>query len=154
MTYAFKLQTVLDHRQLLEDNLKKELADIQQQVLAIQKQLDVMKRKEIKTIDALNQAQAEGLSSDQVLTYHTYLQRLSDRMAKEKTNVETLSVQASAKKDELLEAMKNRKILERLKDQGLERYHREMLKKEMNFIDEMAVNQFVRNALDQNGGCE
>ena len=29
--YTFKLQPVLDHRQLLEDNIKKELAEIRQQ---------------------------------------------------------------------------------------------------------------------------
>ena len=58
----------------------------------------------------------------------------------------------SQKQDELLEAMKRRQILEKLKDQDLDRYQATMSQKEMKFIDEIAVNQFVRKSIEKNGG--
>lgn len=150
--YTFKLQAVLDHRQFSEDNLKKELAEIRQQVMAAQQQLDSFKRKEMDTAAALKRGQAEGLSSDQVVAYHDYIKRLSDRITRQKTVVIEIKEQESVKQGELLEAMKKRQILEKLKDQGLDRYNKGMLKKEINFIDEIAVNQFVRKTIAKDGG--
>ena len=149
--YTFKMQTVLDHRQFIEDNLKKELAEIRQRVMAAQQQMESLKRKEMDTVAALKREQAEGISSDQVVAYHTYLKRLSDLLARQMTVVNEIRDQELKKQDELLEAMKKRQILEKLKDQDLDRYHQMMLKKEMNFIDEIAVNQFVRKTIEKSG---
>ncbi|WP_319409755.1 flagellar export protein FliJ [uncultured Desulfosarcina sp.] len=149
--YTFKMQTVLDHRQFIEDNLKKEHAEIRQQVMAAQQQMESLKRKETDTTTALKREQAKGISSDQVVAYHTYLKRLSDRLARQMTVVNEIKDQELKKQDELLEAMKKRQILEKLKDQDLERYRQMMLKKEMNFIDEIAVNQFVRKTIEKSG---
>ena len=149
--YTFKMQTVLDHRQFIEDNLKKELAEIRQRVMAAQQQMESLKRKEMDTVAALKREQAEGISSDQVVAYHTYLKRLSDLLAKQMTVVNEIRDQELKKQHELLEAMKKRQILEKLKDQDLDRYHQMMLKKEMNFIDEIAVNQFVRKTIEKSG---
>lgn len=154
MTYTFKLQSVLDHRQLLEDNIKKELADIRQQAIENQQQLELLKRKEMDTIRALKQEQMEGLSSDQVVACHAFLRELAQRMTKQQKAIEEIHIQETAKQDELLEAMKKRQILEKLKDQGLDRYQQTILKKERVFIDEIAVNQFVRSALSRQGDEE
>ena len=148
--YTFNMQTVLDHRQFIEDQLKKDLAEIRQQVMAAHQQLKLMKRKEMDTRTALRQEQAEGVSSDQVVAYHAYFKRLSDRIARQVTVISEIREQESKKRDALLEAMKKRQILEKLKDQSLQRYQQAMLKKEMNFIDEMAINQFVRKTIQKN----
>lgn len=152
--YTFKLQPVLDHRQFIEDDLKKELAEIKQQVLKARQQLDSLKRKEMNTATALKMQQKEGLSSDQVLAYHDYLKRLSDRIVEQDKITAEIETQELEKQDALLEAMKNRQILEKLKERGVDRYHQVMQKKEMNFIDEIAVNQFVRKTINYRGGGE
>lgn len=152
--YSFKLQPVLDHRQYIEDDLKRELAEIKQQVSLARQQLDSLKRKEMNTASALKMQQKEGLSSDQVLAYHDYLKRLSDRIADQNKLTAEIEAQELEKQDALLEAMKKRQILEKLKDQGLDRYNQVMHKKEMNFIDEIAVNQFVRKTINFSGGGE
>lgn len=149
--YTFKMQTVLDHRQFIEDNLKKEHAEICQQVMAAQQQMESLKRKEADTVAALKQEQTKGVSSHQVVAYHTYLKRLSDRLARQMTVVSEIKDQELKKQDELREAMKKRQILEKLKDQDFDRYHQMILKKEMNFIDEIAVNRFVRKTIEKSG---
>jgi flagellar FliJ protein len=145
------MQTVLDHRQFIEDNLKKELAEIRQQVMASQLQMKSMKRKEMDTAAALKREQADGVSSDQVVAYHTYLKRLSDRITRQMTVVNEIKDQELKKQEELLQAMKKRQILEKLKDQDRDRYNQMILKKEMLFIDEIAVNQFVRKTIEKSG---
>ena len=152
--YTFKLQSVLDHRQLIEDNIKKELAEIRQQVVENQNKLELLRQKEMDTIHALKKEQAQGLASDGVLAYHAFLEDLSQRITQQHKRIEDIHAQESAKQDELLEAMKKRQILEKLKEQGLDRYHQSILKKERTFIDEIAVNQFVRSNLSSNGDEE
>jgi flagellar FliJ protein len=150
--FTFKLQTVLDHRQFVEDNLKKEHAEIRQQAMAEQQKLESLERKEMETRASLKLEQAQGLSSDRVVAYHAYLNRLTDLSRSQKTVIREIKKQESKKQDELLEAMKKRQILEKLKDQEHERFNQTLLKKEMTFIDEIAVNQFVRKSIEKNGG--
>ena len=150
--YTFNMQTVLDHRQFIEDQLKKDLAEIRQQVMAAHQQLKLMKRKEMDTRTALRQEQAEGVSSDQVVAYHAYFKRLSDRIARQVTVISEIKDRESKKQDALLESMKKRQILEKLKDQSLDRYNQMILKKEMNFIDEVAINQYVRKTIQKSRG--
>ena len=146
--YTFNLQTVLDHRQFIEDNLKKELAECKQQVIAARQQLEALRRKEMDTAAALKLEQEKGLSSDQVIAYHNYLRRLAGHIVRQKEIVDETMALKTAKQNELVEAVKKRQILEKLKDRGLERYNRAMLKREMAFIDEIAVNRFVRKTLN------
>lgn len=148
---TFKLQVVLDHRQFIEDSLQKELADIRQQAIEARHQLEMLKRKEMDTAAALKQEQTDGLSSSQVVAYHAYFKRLSESLAGQEKVVGQIKARESAKQDELREAVKQRQILEKLKDQDLARHRLSVLKKEMEFIDEIAVNQFVRKRLEKNG---
>ncbi|MGA6924407.1 MAG: flagellar export protein FliJ, partial [Desulfosarcina sp.] len=113
--------------------------------------LKMLNRKEMNTAASLKNQQTAGLSSHQVVAYHLYLKRLGERMTRQKALIGEIKVQDSEIQDQLLEAMKKRQILEKLKDRGLERYQQMVLKKEMAFIDEVAVNQFARKAIEMNG---
>ena len=146
--YQFKLQPVLDHRKFIEDDLKKRLAEIKAQLLSAQKRLGAMKQKEMITNQTLIREQARGLSSAQVIAYHQYLQVLSDRIIEQAGVVEETEAQVVKVQDEMLEAVKKRKILEKLKEQGLERYRKSVLAQETKFIDEIAINQFVRKTIE------
>ncbi|GAB6908855.1 hypothetical protein DESC_300068 [Desulfosarcina cetonica] len=145
--YTFKLQVVLDHRQFLEDNLKKELAEIRQQAQAAKKVLEQMRNKEMQTIAELKDEQTKGLSSDFVVAYHTYLERLSERMINQQATIKKIEALIAKKQDGVLEAMKKRQILEKLKERGLERYNQTVSRSETNFINEIAINQYARKNL-------
>ncbi len=149
--FTFKLQAVLDHRQLVEDNIQKELAQIKQLYMENQTKLESLKNKETETMHILKREQAEGLSSHEVIAYQDFLRDLARRITKQKEELEDIREQEEEKKKCLCEAVKKRQILEKLKEQGMDRYHRNMLKKEREFIDEIAVNQFVRSGLDNSG---
>jgi flagellar FliJ protein len=152
--FTFKLQSVLDHRQMIEDNIKKELAGIRQRVIDNQRKLDGLMQKETDTANALKNEQAQGLASDNVVAYHAYLKNLSDRILKQRQVIEEVKKEAADKQETLLEAMKKRQILEKLKEQGMDRYRKDALNKERAFIDEIAVNQFVRSKMSGNGEDE
>jgi flagellar protein FliJ len=149
--YTFKMQVVLDHRQFIEDSLQKELADIRQQVNDARAHLKALQEKAMDTAETLKQQQTDGLSSDRVVAYHAYLERLYGDIDRQERLIDEINLQERRKQAELLEAVKKRQILETLKEQEFQRYTQAMLKKDMNFIDEIAVNQFARKAMQTNG---
>jgi flagellar FliJ protein len=145
--HTFKLQAVLDHRQFIEDGLKKELAEVKNQASEAQHQLEALENKEMNTLAALKEEQTKGLSSDKVAAYHAYLESLMQRIHGQRQTVAEINERVVAKQGKLLEALKERQILEKLKEKDFDRFHQEMLHKERRFIDEIAVNQFVRKSL-------
>ena len=149
--FKFKLQAVLDHRQLIEDNIKKTLAEIKQTLIENQKNLETLINKETDTMHILKQDQAEGISSHNVIAYQDFLRDLSKRITLQRKAIDEICEQEEETKKALREAVKQKQILEKLREQGMDRYHQNMLKKEQEFIDEIAVNQFVRSRLEKSG---
>ena len=144
--YMFKLQPVLDHRQFVEDTLKKELAEIKHQASMARQQMAALKTKENQTVNMMRQEQRQGLASDQVVGYHAFLRQLAERIIGQQRVIARIKAREGRKQGELLDAMKNRQIMEKLREQDFDRYNRTEQKKEMNFIDEIAVNQYARKA--------
>lgn len=149
--FKFKLQAVLDHRQLIEDNIKKALAEIKQKLIENQKKLETLINKETDTMHILKQEQANGISSHDVIAYQDFLKDLSKRITLQRKAIDEICEQEEETKKALREAVKQKQILEKLREQGMDRYHQNMLKKEQEFIDEIAVNQFVRSRLEKSG---
>jgi flagellar protein FliJ len=151
LMYTFKLQVVLDHRQYIEDRLQKELADIRRQRDDARQRLEALQRKAADTAAALKREQANGLSSDRVVAYHAYIKRLDGDIARQAKAVGEIEARVRMKHNDLLKAVKNRQILEKLKEKEFRRYRQVIQRKEMQFIDEIAVNQFARKAIQKNG---
>lgn len=152
--YHYKLQAVLDYRKMIEDHLKKELSEIREKIALEEDLLNALKRKEMKTIRALKKEQDSGISSYQVVAYHTYLDRLLKRMAEKQALVDELRTEETRKHENVLEAVKKRKMLDRLKSKGVDRYRQMILDQETKFIDEIAVNQFARKSIEIHGENE
>lgn len=151
LMYTFKLQTVLDHRQYIEDRLQKELADIRRQRDDARQLLAALRCKAADTAAALKREQGDGLTSDRVVAYHAYIKRLDGDIAGQEKAVGAIEERERMKQSDLLEAVKKRQILEKLKEKELRRYRLVVQRKEMQFIDEVAVNQFARKAIQNNG---
>jgi len=151
MTYVFKLQAVLDHRRYIEDNLKRERAAIRQLLNTAEEQLTMLIRKETNTRETLAYEQERGLASDGVVAYLAYLKRLGVQIDTQRAEIASITERLVKKQDEIVEANKNRQILEKLRDKDVERFNLAMRKKENAFIDEIAVNRFARTSLTHRG---
>ena len=154
MKFTFKLQAALDHRRFIEDNLKRELSEIRRELKSAEELLTQMIDKELSTREQLQCEQAHGLSSDQVVAYHAYLNRLSTKIESQREEIASISERLIKKQDEVVEAMKNRKILEKLKDKDKARFNADVQRIERNFIDEIAVTQFARKTQNHRGKDE
>jgi flagellar FliJ protein len=140
--YQFNLEPLLNHRRYQVEVLQKELADLKIRLEAEKDKLWLLRQKKRKTVLLLQEKQTDGRPASEIKLYIDFVEQLSKKMEAQKQNVLEAERNFSLKRQDLVAAMKKRKILDRLKEKGLQAYEQEQLKKERSLMDEVAAHQF------------
>ncbi len=110
----------------------------------INRKMDFEKERE-KIVTELEQKRSKGITAGDHLIYHDFVQRIVANIDQQDQRLLEVGKKIENKRVVLLEAVKNRKALEKLKEKGLEAYFRKLAQKEQLFINEVAVNNFTRS---------
>ena len=140
--YQFNLEPLLNHRRYLEELLQKELADLKIRLDAEKGRLWILRQKKRKTVLQLQEKQTDGRPASEIKLYIDFVERLLKEVEAQRQKVLEAERLFSIKRQDLVAAMKKRKILDRLKEKGLQDYEQEQLKRERNLMDEVAGHQF------------
>ena len=143
--YRFNLESLLNYRRYQEEILQKELADFKNRLIQHEQTLHLLKQKWRKYSRDLHQRQQKGGTVSDLIMYFRYLDRLSLDIDRQKQQAVKARKQFDSKRRELLEIVKKRKTLEKLKEKGFLDYSHRMLKKEQNLMDEAAATRFKGN---------
>jgi flagellar FliJ protein len=71
---------------------------------------------------------------------------LTAEIADQRARVEQAEMLCQKKMQALLEAMQNRKAIDKLKEKDFQAYREELGQTEQKFLNEIAINRFTRNA--------
>ncbi|HNR13746.1 MAG TPA: flagellar export protein FliJ [Thermodesulfobacteriota bacterium] len=142
--YRFALESLLGHRKFTEELFQKELAVLVRRFLEEQEDLLNLGRVRDSLVTAFELKQREAATISELLVYTTFLERVSKEFEKKSEQVAALESTISAKRNDLLEAMKKRKTLDRLKEKGLKAFIHEENSQEQKFINEVAIGQYCR----------
>ena len=140
--YQFNLEPLLNHRRYQVEVLQKELADLKIRLDAEKNKLWRLRQKKRKTILTLQEKQTDGRPASEIKLYIDFVEQLSTKIALQEQNLLKAERNFNLKRQDLVAAMKKRKILDRLKEKGLQAYEQKQLKKERNLMDEVAAHQF------------
>ena len=140
--FKFNLQSLLNHRRYQEEILQKELAQSRNRLVAEQNKLRQLKEKMREYSQRLQQRQRKSGTASDLILYLQYLDRLSQELKHQNRQVIAAEKDFKNRRHDLIEIMKKRKILEKLKEKRSKSYHQQMLKNERKFMDEVAANQF------------
>jgi flagellar FliJ protein len=140
--YRFSLETVLTHRKHAEDELRKEFVEGKKKLLTEEENLARLDEVMMQNLMALQEKQRDGASVSDITLYDNYIKQISIDRREQIHRIIALEDQLRQKCSELIEAMKSRKILDRLKERELETYRRELEKKERIFMSEIAISGF------------
>jgi flagellar FliJ protein len=140
--YRFNLEPLLNHRRYLEEVLQKELADLKIRLETEKNKLWALRQKRRKTVLQLQENQTDGRPASEIKLYIDFVEQLLKEMKAQRQKILEAERLFNLKRQELVAAMKERKILDRLKEKGLQAYEQEQLKKERNLMDEVAGRQF------------
>ena len=140
--YQFNLESLLNHRRYQVELLQKELADLKIHLDAQKDKLWVLRQKKRNAVLQLQKKQTDGRPAAEIKLYIDFVEQLSKEMEAQTQKVLEAERNFSLKRLDLVAALKKRKILDRLKEKGLQAYEQEQLKRERSFMDEVAGHQF------------
>ncbi|MFH1033270.1 MAG: flagellar export protein FliJ [Pseudomonadota bacterium] len=144
MGFVFRLQTVLDHRHHLEDLAFAQFAHFQKVQQQCELHLawlgDEMTR---ARFDLAGREQA-GMPAKDFILANEYVTVLRLQVLREQARLPMLKAQTEEARLKLVEATKDRKVLESLRDTHRADYDRQELLAEQRLLDEVAVGSFAR----------
>jgi flagellar FliJ protein len=142
--YRFQLQSLLNHRRHQEEASQKELADAQRNLSAAQERLIRLKNDKRDNIQVLQIKQKERHNTSNILIYQKYIEQLSRKIEAQREQVSIASQDVRQRRDDLVEVVKKRKTLEKLKENQQLAYQQKMIQDERKFNDEVAAGRHIR----------
>lgn len=138
MDYKYKMEKVLDYRSTVEKHKVEDYAKINQKLdqekehlVNLEEEFD-LKKKEITT--DVNSMKMSFL----------YKEKLKTELTHQKKKVDEIIHKANDAREVLIEARKDRKIMEILKEKDKEKFHHEMLIREQKELDDFTIMRFAK----------
>ncbi len=145
MVKKFKLQSVLNYRQSLEDQAKQNLSASLQRKKLMEEELE-HQRQSVQQLDSeLKERQQEGMTIAEIELFESQIQhrqRLYDEIQQQ---LEQLERQILNEREELLKTSRERQIMDKLKEKQEAEFLKELNRKERETLDEISL----RNKGDQ-----
>ena len=147
--YRFNLEPVLNHRRLVEETLQKDLAILKISLIDENERLITYEKSRVQLLEELQQIQKEGTTTSDILLYLPFIEQVSKDIERQKKRVLELEEKVEQNLKDLLEATKNKKALQKLKEKAFKTYNQKLIKNEQEFLNEVAVSQFNRRIRPQ-----
>lgn len=142
--FKFRLQPVLDHRQKKEDILKKELAEKKLLFEREKTVLNQLRNKLSRSRQELRDKQKAGFVASEAAMHSLFIDRMERETEFQSIKVEDAASEVKKAQEKLLEAAKDKKILEKLYDKQLTEYRQETNRSEQALIDEISTVRYNR----------
>jgi flagellar FliJ protein len=139
MAFKYKFSTLLNVRKIQENVAQQAFSQAQRYVRSLEAMRDqILARRDILRSELMTRMK-QGLSSTEIKLYYDYLSYLEKGLERIDENIKTAEQQVEVKREELLKAKRSSKAISRLKEIHQARYDEALRKKDMIFLDEIAV---------------
>ena len=152
--FRFPLQSVLDHRQRIENQRRRELAEVEARRQACYDSLRSMQQSILGARHGLGSGLRGRVDMAQVSGFARYsmearaeAQQIVQRLAVIERDVERA-------REQLADAARQRKALELLRDKQLAEWHQRQDRREAAELDEIGMQLYVRQQQSRRAGSE
>ena len=139
----FRLEQVLHYRQHLEDLALMDLTQAQEHLQEEIVQLRLLETRHEQVSEHLR-ADSEHTASLRGL-YQDYLYRLQEEMALQRDRICHQESVVEEKRQQVVDAMKQRKVIETLKRHYTERHRRQSERQDQQLTDDAGIAAYIRN---------
>ncbi|MCI9045673.1 MAG: flagellar export protein FliJ [Hungatella sp.] len=142
--FQYRLETVLDYKTQVLDNLKSEHAVIIQSVNRKQEEIQGL-HQELNGIESeFDRTKEAGATIQNYRLFDMCIGRMEEIIDEEKERLKVLRKQEEAKKQEVITAKVDTSKFEKLKDRKFKEYQKEAAKADETFIEEFVSNTSLR----------
>jgi len=142
--FQFKFETVLKVKERKEEQLKRELMYIQKLKIEQEQILEKIGAERKKMHEQKGREKQGGTDISTLIYYEAYLNSLRAQIARTEKRIKEFTEKADEKRVEVVEASREKKIFENLKDRHFSVFKKAVLSNEQKQLDEMAVNKYNR----------
>ncbi len=140
--FRFNLETLLKHRRNIEEREKAKLGELNGQVLAATRRLEDLRALRDALVRELSATQSATFNAAELGWYYSYLDWLAREMGSAADRITELSRRLEDQKLILLEASKNKKVLDRLRERKWKQYLQLLEQDERKAAEDFVVMQF------------
>ena len=137
--FHFSLQSLLDYRKHIVDQLLSELAEARRLFNEAEITLKKLKAEKQATASTLDRLQEGSLNATVLASYISYTTLLQNRINEQDRTVQDVSKRLEEKQHQVTEAVKQRKVLEILREKRYGMYLQETMKRERKELDELGI---------------
>lgn len=145
--FNFPLDTVLNYKDQVLDNLKNEHAQILSKVAQQEKWIGTLTEQRSAACARFQEETKNGISISVMREYESYITYMQQKILTEQGVLQRLKRREEQKRTEVVEARKETASIEKLKEKKLVQYNKDVLRSEELFIEE-----FVSNITSVHGG--
>lgn len=142
MAFNFKFQSILDLKTRLEDQKKSKYGEANEELKRQKDKMQVLLEERDYQYENMRDKGKTGLTPKELITYNNYIERLKRSIEIQKVVVYRAQKAVEQARLELVEAAKQRKMFETLKEKKLEEYWEEYYKKEQAQLDEIVSYKY------------
>ncbi len=142
--FNFRLQRVLDIRETVEELKKRNL---EKSIKALNDEFTRLTEMSLTLESSQNRLRVKisgRLNVIEIQSYFDYFNMLNKLIDLQEHRIDDAKKVVTSKRDELIKATKEKKILEKLKEKAWSLYKVEMGREEQNLIDEIAIQKFKK----------
>ncbi len=137
--FKYSLETVLDYKNQVLDNLKQEHAEITRSVNEKREEIHHLERTMDDYQTEFDETKSAGAPIESFRLYNICIERMGKIIEEEKEHLVFLEEKQEKKKIEVVEAKVDTSKFEKLKGKKLQEYRKAELKEEEAFAEETAV---------------
>ena len=143
--YRFNLQVLLDYRKRIEEGMQIELSQVQRELEKEKQLLTAYQREKRYYEEELVRREEKEIDVSEALLYRDYLRGMRIRIKEQRDVVAKAKGDLDIKQNELLNATKKRKVLEKVKEKEWKRFKENLERKERILIDEVGMRKYQRD---------
>ena len=121
-----------------------EFAEKVQKQNQITDQIAFLEKEHARAQREMQNSPAGGMQAKDYILANEYATVLRLQSLREQSKLPVLEIEVEVARQKLLEATRNRKVLEKLRETDLDRYNKDINKFEQKILDEAAVGAFAR----------
>ena len=144
--FSFRLQKLLSLEGQREQQAKIMIYSLVNNLRGQEKILDFLQDSLYQNQKELGGKEDVSTDSQKLMLYQNYIIALNDRIARQTEMINETAGKVEKSRKEMLALRKERKILEKVKDQDMEEYTAELKKAEIKQLDDISIcRQFIKN---------
>ncbi|MBT1074843.1 flagellar export protein FliJ [Geobacter grbiciae] len=141
---GFQLQQVLNYRKEIEKVRKVEFATAKREFESATEVLERHKAEADQARVEYNNKQASVVNAAELQMYADFFRRKTGDIQSQRVQVDSLGREMTERREELMDAAKDKKALELLKERQMAALRRERAEKERAFLEELAIQKARR----------